>query len=57
MDAKSSNYINEFENDDFVPLHNEELTPEENKKKSVLKFFIYFLIIVVLTGLALFLFI
>lgn len=55
MDAKSTNYINEFENDDFVPLHNEELTPEENKKKSVLKFFIYFLIIVVLTGLALFL--
>ena len=55
MDSKSAEYIDQFENEDFVPLTTENDPSEENKKQSVLKFFIYFLIIIVLTGLALFL--
>lgn len=55
MADKTDTYSLEEERDEFVPLalENNE-TPEESKKKSFLKFFVYFLIIIVLTGLALF---
>ena len=55
MEEKSIDYSLEDERDEFVPLKQEDENPEESKKKSVLKFLIYFLIIIVLTGLALFL--
>ncbi len=55
MEEKSVDYSFEDERDEFVPLKQEYENPEESKKKSVLKFLIYFLIIIVLTGLALFL--
>ena len=56
MASKSAAYIEE-ENigDEFIPLGEEKGTPKEEKKKSILKFLVYFIIIIVLTGLALFL--
>ncbi len=55
--ANKSNTYNQEENavEEFVPLKEENETNKEDKKKSFLKFLIYFLIILVLTGLALFL--
>ena len=55
--ANKSNTYNQEENavEEFVPLKEENETNKEDKKKSFLKFLIYFLIIIVLTGLALFL--
>ena len=55
--ATKSNTYNEEENvmEDFVPLEEEKGQSKEDKKKSAIKFLIYFLIIIVLTGLALFL--
>lgn len=53
MALENSNSI-KMENPDFVPLENGDDNPEQ-KKKSKIKFLAYFLIIIVLTGLALFL--
>lgn len=55
--ANKNNTYNQEENavEEFVPLKEENETNKEDKKKSFLKFLIYFLIILVLTGLALFL--
>ena len=47
--------ITENQMDEFVPLDEQASNPKEDKKKSFLKFLVYFLIIIVLTGLALFL--
>ena len=55
MATKSNTYSEENDIEEFVPLKLEEETPEESKKKSFLKFLVYFLIIITLTGLALFL--
>ena len=54
MLEKSDTYIEDNSEIEFVPLKTDE-TPEESKKKSFGKFLIYFSIIIVLTGLALFL--
>ena len=55
--AKKTSTYNQEENvmEDFVPLEEEKEVSKEDKKKSALKFLVYFLIIIVLTGLALFL--
>lgn len=53
MALENSNSI-KMENPDFVPLDSGDESPEK-KKKSKTKFLVYFLIIIVLTGLALFL--
>ena len=55
--AKKTSTYNQEENvmEDFVPLEEEKEASKEDKKKSALKFLVYFLIIIVLTGLALFL--
>ena len=55
MALKSNTYSEENQIEEFVPLKTENETPEESKKKSFLKFLVYFLIIITLTGLALFL--
>ena len=58
MLEKSADYIEEEleEEEDYIrPNAPQEETPEESKKRSFLKFLAYFLIIIVLTGLALFL--
>lgn len=55
MASKSNEYTEENYVEEFVPLDEQKETPEESKKKSALKFLVYFLIIVVLTGVALFL--
>ena len=54
MATKSSEYIEGNQVEEFVPLTKEDKERNE-KKKSKLKFFGYFLIIIALTGLALFL--
>ena len=55
MADKSLEYSEKIlENDEFVPLETSPETPEESKKRSFLKFLVYFLIIITLTGVALF---
>ena len=57
MAEKSIDYIEEeeLEEEDYIRPNAPVETPEESKKRSALKFLAYFLIIIVLTGLALFL--
>lgn len=55
MADKSLEYSEKIlENEEFVPLETSPETPEESKKRSFLKFLVYFLIIITLTGVALF---
>ena len=55
MVEKSAEYSEEqYVDEDYVPLEVQPETPEESKKKSFLKFLVYFLIIITLTGVALF---
>ena len=55
MEEKSKDYIEESEEEEeYVPLETSPETPEESKKRSFLKFLVYFLIIITLTGVALF---